>query len=334
MSNINWGVIGFGIFTDNHMGPAIAGTKGHTLLALMGRSLNRVKIFAAKYKVKHYYDSVRKLIDNPDLDAVYVVTPNNQHHQHTILAAERGLHVLCEKPMAAKIEDAEDMLKVCNKYNVKLMIGNMMRFHPCHQWARDQIKKGILGEISEARAVFEYYLPQHSTNWRLEPMKSGGGAIVDIGIHCIDLLRYILGSEVTHVASFINTNSNPFPVDYNSAIILKFNTGAHGSITVSFNNKLPVNTLEFRGNDGYMILEGTLWRVPTGRVNVTTQRGTYVFESAENNQDPFVCQIQHFAECIKADKKPMVDGEEGLKDLKVCFAAYESAQKGFTVRVD
>jgi predicted dehydrogenase len=148
MSNIDWGVIGFGNFTDNHMGPAIAGTKGHTLLALMGRSLNRVKIFAAKYKVKHYYDSVRKLIDNPELDAVYVVTPNYQHHQHTMLAAERGLHILCEKPMAAKFEDAEEMLKVCNRYNVKLMIGNMMRFHPCHQWAREQIKKGILGKIS------------------------------------------------------------------------------------------------------------------------------------------------------------------------------------------
>lgn len=153
------------------------------------------------------------------------------------MAAEKGLHVLCEKPMAISLDEAERMVAVSRQNKVKLMIGNLLRFHSCHQWAKSCMEKGLLGEITAARARFEFYLSPEPTQWRFVPEFSGGGTIMDIGIHCIDLLRYLVGKEVTQVSAFINTQSHPFPIDITSAILMRFKDGIIGTVNVSFNNK-------------------------------------------------------------------------------------------------
>jgi len=324
MDNLRWGVIGFGSFADVAMGQAIANTPGHTLAAISGRDRMRVDRFAKKYGVGRSYISSSDLVSTPDLDAVYVATPNNVHCEHTILAAEHGLYVLCEKPMAVSLEEARHMTEACAANGVKLMIGNMMRFNPCHRWAKHIIREGVLGSITEAKATFEYHLSEKGSPWRLDPEVGGGGAIMDVGVHCIDLLRYLLDAEVTRVGAFVDTGSYPFPADISSTVMLMFESGAVGTVSVSFINKHPLNRIEIRGTEGSLVSEGTLWRDSTGRVSVETSRSKQTYESSVKVPDPYGLQIEHFAGCIKNDTDPLISGSEGFKDLAVCLAAYKA----------
>lgn len=313
------------------MGPAIVSSPGHELVGIMTRSIGKAQRYAEKHNVRYYYDSVEDLVSNPHINAVYVVTPNYQHCEYTIMAAEKGLHVMCEKPIAVSLKEAEKMVVMCRQNNVKLMIGNMMRFHSCHQWVKDCIKKGLLGEITQMRVKSEFFLFPEPTQWRFVPKLSGGGAIMDVGTHCINLLRFFVEKEVTQVSAFINTRSYPFPIDINSAILMKFNNGAIGTVNVSFNNRFPINGYEICGTEGSLIGEGSIGREPTGKATLFTAKGSQVFQSTSPN--PYVAQIKHFAQCIENDQEPLINGEEGIKDLRICFAAYESFKKNTAIAI-
>jgi predicted dehydrogenase len=334
MDTLHWGVLGFGAFADVAMGPAISNTPGHRLVAIMGRNRERVEAHARSYHVAHCFDSAEDLVRHPDLHAVYVATPNFQHCEHTIMAAEQGLHVICEKPMAVSDEEAGLMVDACRRNGVKLMIGNMMRFNPCHPWLRDQLKSGIIGEIAEARATFEFFLAPEYSQWRIDPEPGGAGVVMDVGVHSIDLTRYILDAEITEVAAFMETGSHPFPVDMHSAALLRFEGGALGTLFVSFNNKKPLNSLEFRGNKGVAVCEGTLWRESTGKVTILGEDGTRVFKPVPGTPNPYILQIEHFKRCIEQNRTPLISGEEGARDLKICLALYRSAKTGTVITLD
>lgn len=333
MKSLKWGVIGFGAFADIAMGPAISSTDGHELVAIMGRNKSKIQEYAHKYKTRFAYDSAEDLLNNPEIDALYVATPNFQHCKHTVMGAEKGLHVVCEKPMAVTVEEAEQMVSVCRDKGVKLMIGNMMRFNPCHPWLKDKLADGAIGRVSEAHALFEFFLAPEYAQWRVDAKVGGAGIFMDVGVHCVDLMRYLMGSEVREVSAFMETRDKPFPVDVNSAAMLRFQNGALGVMYVSFDNRNPVNTLEFRGSHGAAICEGTLWRESTGSVRVEVEDKTEVFEPEKGTPNPYVLQIEHFKRCIEQKTEPLVNGDEGLNDLRVCCAAYKSAEKGQIVQL-
>ncbi len=333
MKKLRWGIIGFGAFADIAMGPAITNTGGHELVAIMGRNKSKIKDFARKYKVEYVYDSAEKLVNNEEIEAVYVATPNFQHCMHTVLAAERGLHVVCEKPMAVTVDEAKRMVSVCRDRGVKLMIGNMMRFNPCHPWLKEKLENDAIGDVTETHAAFEFFLAPEYSQWRVDPDTGGAGIFMDVGVHCVDLMRYLLGSEVTEVSAFMETGDYPFPVDVSSVAIFRFQNGTLGTLNVSFNNRNPVNTLEFRGARGVAICERTLWRESTGSVRIEIEGKTKVFEPELGTLNPYILQIEHFKECIEKDRDPLVSGEEGLKDLQVCLAAYDSADGGQSVNL-
>ena len=156
------------------MAPAIAGTPGHKLQAVWGRSTERTRALAHKYGEPRCAASPEELLGTGDLDAVYIATPNSLHAEWTVRAAQRGLHVLCEKPMAAGLQEAGRMLEACRRAKVLLGIGNMMRFNPCHGWIRRFIADGNLGEVTEAQGLFGYDLPAFfplaTSPWRLDPV--------------------------------------------------------------------------------------------------------------------------------------------------------------------
>jgi predicted dehydrogenase len=180
--------------------------------------------------------------------------------------------------------------------------------------------------------VFEFFLAPEYGQWRVDHRVGGAGIFMDVGVHCVDLMRYLMGSEVMEVSAFMDTRDKPFPVDVNSAAMLRFRNGALGVIYVSFDNRNPVNTLEFRGSLGSAVCEGTLWRESTGSVRIEVEGKTEVFEPELGTPNPYILQIEHFKRCILQNTEPLVNGDEGLRDLRVCLAAYESAETGRTVR--
>jgi 1,5-anhydro-D-fructose reductase (1,5-anhydro-D-mannitol-forming) len=326
---LRWGILGFGGFSDVAMAPAISAAAGHRLVAVWGRDPQRTQAYARKYGDVHCAPSAEALLQSRDLDAVYVAAPNFQHADLTVQAAERGLHVLCEKPMAVTLGEARRMIDACQRAGVRLMIGNMMRFNPCHAWIRDFVAAGNLGEILEAQALFGYDLPAFfplaSSPWRLDPRLSGGGAMLDVGVHTVDLLRWLIGKEVTEVTGLIDTRSHPAPIDWNSAAVLRFAGGALATVLASFDNSFRENYLSISGSRGSLKAEGTLWRQASGSVRAVTERGLFGYQPPAGLPDPYRLQVEHFGECIREGRTPLVDGGEGARDLAVCLAVYEAA---------
>jgi predicted dehydrogenase len=328
---LRWGILGFGGFSDVAMAPAICGAQGHRLQAIWGRNLERTQAFAKKYRVPFCAPSAEALLESKDLDAVYIATPNSQHADLAVLAAKRGLHVLCEKPMAADLAQARRMVQACQRAGVRLMIGNMMRFNPCHAWIREFIAGGGLGEVTEAQALFGYDLPAFfplaTAPWRLDPDLSGGGAMMDVGVHVVDLLRWLVGQEVKEVLGAIDTRGYPFPSDWNSVGLLRFEGGPLATVQASFDNRFRENYLAIGGSRGSLKAEGTLWRESVGSVRAVTERGVFGFQPPPGFPSPYTLQVEHFAECIRTGRDPLIDGCEGFNDLAVCQAVYESARR-------
>ena len=331
---VRWGILGFGGFSDVAMAPAIAGTPGNLLQAVWGRDPGRTQLLARKYGVPRCAGSAEELLEAADLDAVYIATPNFQHAELTVKAAARGLHVLCEKPMAVDLEEARRMIEACDRAGVRLMVGNMMRFNPCHAWVRELVAAGTLGELTEAQALFGYdlpaFYPPESTPWRLDPRLAGGGAMMDVGVHVVDLLRWLTGLEAAEVTGAIDTRSYPFPVDWSSSAVLRLGGGGLATVLVSFDNRFRENYLSISGARGSLKAEGTLWRQSSGSVRVLTDRGSQTYQPPPGWPDPYRLQVRHFDECIREGRTPLIDGREGLRDLQVCLAVYESA-RGRTV---
>jgi len=327
---LRWGILGFGGFSDVAMAPAITGAPGHRLQAVWGRNPERTQTYAQKYRVPRCALSAEALLESKDLDAVYIVTPNSQHADLTVRAAQRGLHVLCEKPMAASLAQAQRMVDACQRAGVRLMIGNMMRFNPCHAWIREFIAGGNLGEVTEAQGLFGYdlpaFFPLSSAPWRLDPELAGGGAMMDVGVHVVDLLRFLIGREVAEVQGAIDTRSYPFPIDWNSAAVLRFEGGALATVLASFDNRFRENYLQISGTRGSLKAEGTLWRESTGSVRAVTERGVVTFQPPSGSPNPYTLQVEHFGECIADGRDPLIDGREGVRDLAICLAVYESSR--------
>jgi UDP-N-acetylglucosamine 3-dehydrogenase len=332
---LRWGVLGFGAFSDAAMGPAIASTPGHLLAAIQGRNPERTSAFAQKYNVPFFTQDPKAVLSQKRADAVYIAAPNNLHAAFTVMAAEAGLHVLCEKPMARNLAEAQQMASACRKNNVKLMIGHMMRFNPCHYWAKDFLKSGGLGKVIEARGKFGFHLPTayplSTSPWHLDPEDAGGGSLLSVGIHVVDLLRFILGQEVRQVTSLMETRTYRFPMDWESSTVLRFEGGAIATVLSSFENLCGPNDLEICGTDGLMRISGTLWRESTGQVEVEARAGKQTYQPPADTPNPYVLQIEHFADCIHENTEPLIGGEEGVKAIAACMAAYESARTGKAV---
>jgi glucose-fructose oxidoreductase len=332
---LKWGVLGFGAFSDAAMGPAISATSGHQLAAIQGRNPDRTAAFAKKYNVPFFTQDAEAILSRKRVDAVYIAAPNDLHAPYTVRAAEAGLHVLCEKPMARNLAEARQMAAACRKNNVKLMIGHMMRFNPCHSWAKEFLQAGRLGKVLEARGKFGFHLPTAyplaTSPWHLDPQVAGGGSLLSVGIHVVDLLRYILGQEVRQVASLMETRTYPFPMDWEASTVLRFEGGAIATVLSSFENLCGPNDLEVCGTDGVMKITGTLWRESSGQVEVDARSGRQTYRPPTGTPDPYVLQIDHFAQCIDEGTEPLIGGEEGVKAIAACMAAYESARSGKTV---
>jgi predicted dehydrogenase len=181
------------------------------------------------------------------------------------------------------------------------------------------------------KANGEYDNPREASPWRYEPELSGGCAIIDAGIHIVDLLRFLTDQEIIQVSALVNTGPYPFPIDITSALSMGFANGAVGTINLSFVNKYPVSGFEISGSDGRLVGEETIGQRFSGTVTLITSSGSEIYHSEMANT--YAAELEHFTQCIENDQEPMISGEEGMKDLKVCLAAYQSARDKRTIDI-
>lgn len=336
---MRWAIIGLGEVAERSVGPGLARAKSSTLRSVYSRNAETARSFAARFGAQGAYDSLDEMLADPELDAVYIATPNNVHAAQAVLAAKAGKHVLCEKPMATSVADAEQMIAACETNKVKLGVVFQHRYHPAHFRAREIVAAGVLGEIQFATAqLCRGFERNHWQGWRNDPAVSGSGAIVAQGVHPIDLLRFTMGSEVIRVQAMTDEMASKRPLEEMLYALLEFANGTHASVVAG--SLLPHydNNVQIYGSKAKIALNGTLV-VPRadqeGELNVAgdvAAGGRTVFP-ARTGPQKMAEMIEDFTLCIVEDREPEISGRNGLQMVKIAEALQQSGRSGRSVQI-
>lgn len=345
---VKWGVIGAGGIADRRTIPdGIMPSKIAELTAVMDIEEARTKAVAAKYGNVKYFTKEEDLIKDPNVEAVYIGTPTHLHCGQTIMAAKAKKHVLCEKPMGMNAKECEQMIEACEKNGVKLAIGYMMRFHAHHQQLREMIQAGKLGQIVMGRAQLSCWYPPIPGAWRQILKLGGGGALVDMGSHCIDLLEMLIG-KTAEVCCFTGNLVHKYESEDCASVLINFENGAKGYVDSYFNipDASSKNILEIYGTLGSALGRGTVGQMPNGEMTAYLEKEMKGYDakqvraegSVELNIAPqpvgiYQAEIDDLSQCIQGNRKPQIPGERGLWNVKILEACYKSAKTGKVVKV-
>ncbi len=321
---LKWGVLGAGSVAQRRAMPAITKAGDAELHALLSRDTERAQRLAIAYGAKNYYITVDELLSDEVLDAIYVSTPVYLHCEQVVAAAERGFHVLCDKPMAMNTAECQRMIDACQANGVHLQICFLFRFHSCFQQIRSWTAEDRLGQIVQGRVPFLKPFPVPTGAWRGNPNQGGGGSLMDLGSHGVDLLRYILG-EVSQVSAFCNSVVHGYDVEETGTIMMRFESGAQGFVDTSFAAAGCDLVIEIYGTDGGVwVYNDDGWKIKLS-VNGESQIIDSQFE------DLYQLQFEHFAQCVTEGEQPIVTGVDGLRTNEILAAAYESDRTGRAV---
>ncbi|HEX4328589.1 MAG TPA: Gfo/Idh/MocA family oxidoreductase [Burkholderiales bacterium] len=338
MPTIRWGIVGAGEIAQRNIVPALGLAEGAELVAVMSRRLENAQAFAARNSVPAAYDSLDAMLANPQVDAVYIATPNNLHAEQTIAAACAGKHVLCDKPMALEAADCERMIEACESNGVRLGVVFQNRYHPAHVEARRQAQAGVLGEVQYASAQLCVGRPRgHWQGWRLDPAVAGSGAIVGQAVHPVDLLRFIMDSEVTEVQCMTDQQPSVRPVDDMSYTLLRFANGAHATVVAGTVVPRSANDVVLYGNKARIACRATLGTPPAGvSQSLAVEGDTAQLQqdhSASNSPQRFASMFEDFQTCIVTGRDAAISGRNGLQMVKIANAMLASSRHGKAVPV-
>ena len=320
------------------MAPAIAAAPGHELVAVMRRELDAAQRFGDRHGARRAYDSVETLLRDSEVNAVYVATPPHLHAHQTVLAARAGKHVLCEKPMALTTGEARQMIEACRASGVMLTICHYQRLNARHQRIRSLVEEGAIGQVTAARINFSERFPPQPGVWHHKPEISGGGSLMDLGIHCIDLLRFLCG-PVESVGALVDTLVDDSPVEDTATLLLRLASGAQAVVTSHWTtaNHEPerTNGLEICGTEGSIIAAPISAKDSAGTLQVVHGgRDTGLFDRTRGPAAARGAAGRVWRGGCRRQVRTRYPGEEGLAGLAVVEAANESARGGHRVAVD
>ncbi len=322
---VGFAIAGLGSLSMNQLLPALRRTGIARLAGVVtgtpGKGRRVVDEYGIPPDAVYSYDTMHRMADNADIDAVYVVTPNVLHLEHAVAAARAGKHVLCEKPMAGSSDDCETMIRECGDAGVKLAIGYRCQFEPHHRECIRIVRDGDFGPLKLVEAGLGFTIGDPA-QWRLRRDLAGGGALMDVGVYAVQTCRYLTGEEPVRItATEAKTDPVKFAeVDETVAWHMEFPSGAVGSCTCSYNAQ-GLNRLAGHCAGGGFTLDPAY---SYGGLQGGSSHGRFDFDQP----DQFAVQMDDFARCILEDRESIVPGDEGLRDLRVLEAIYESIRAG------
>lgn len=323
-------LMGLGSYA-NRVAEAMKDCKRAKLVGLISGTPGKLKEWGQKWNIpeanRYNYDNFDNIRNNPNIDAVYIITPNAQHHPQTLQVAKAGKHVICEKPMAVNAREAQEMVDACNKAGVKLLIGYRMHFEPNTLEVIRMRKDGELGKVMFFQGQSGFRIGNPS-QWRLNKELAGGGAMMDIGIYSVNAARYFIGEEPIWVtAQEVKTDPQKFKpgVDETITFQLGFPGGAVASCLSTYNMG-NLDRFFVNGEKGFADLQPASGYGP---IKGRTHKGEISLPHPMHQ----TLQMDGMAAIIFDNKQPVVpvDGVEGLKDMKIIDAIYAAVKSGSKV---
>ncbi|HCO94310.1 MAG TPA: hypothetical protein DIU00_10215 [Phycisphaerales bacterium] len=342
-TKLKWGVIGSGGIAGRRTIPeGITKARNAELSAVFDIN-QQVNAEVAKEYSAEAAAGINELLD-ANIDAIYIATPAHVHAEQVRACAEASKHVLCEKPLGMTVAEAENMIDLCRQKKIKLGCAFMMRFVAQHQSALQLIKKGRLGRPVYARAQLSCWYPPIEGAWRQDPVTGGGGSLIDMGGHCIDLLEMFF-RKIARVSCFINNSIHNYKSEDSATAMLFFENGALATVDTFFciPDNSSKNVLELYGSKGSILAEGTIGQGPAGRMKAfleqhgrdyDAQQARSAAEGLTIEPEPvntYQAEIEEFSRAVLDDREPAISGELGLRSQKILTACYESARLGKVV---
>jgi predicted dehydrogenase len=332
---MGYAIVGLGMLSINEILPAFAKCEKSKPVAFVSGHPDKANKLALRYGINpkniYNYENYGTIKDNPEVDIIYIVLPNFMHAEYTIRGFQAGKHVLTEKPMAVTPADCQQMIDAGRKAGKKLMVAYRCRYEPYNQEAIRIAHSGDLGPI----LVIEADAGWNATNpdqWRLKKDLAGGGSLMDIGIYALNGSRYLSGEEPTEVNAMIyNVPGDPRfkEVEETVNFQLRFPSGTIANCTSSY-GYYPTSHFRVIGTKGWLEMDPATW-YRDQRLKVGGTNG--IVEQELPSRDHFALEMDHMSQCVMENKEPLTPGEEGLRDIKLMMAIYESAQTGKTVKV-
>lgn len=335
-NQLGFGIIGCGVISKWHA-RAVLGDERAVLIGAADRNPKNVEDFVRQFPCRSFA-SVEELLSCPEIDVVCICTPSGLHAPLAVQAAKAGKHIVVEKPVAITLSQLEEMTAVCQAYHRKVCVISQLRFAPAVRFVKKAIEEGALGDLIAGDVSMKYYRsPEYyaSGGWRGTWSMDGGGALMNQGIHGVDLLQYLMG-PVRSVSCVASTLRHSIEVEDTANILVEYESGAVGVIqgTTSVFPGYP-RLLSLHGTKGSVILkEDTIlqWDVPEYSVPEELLEGTSKYNSYQDPGDFTTeyheLQIADMITAILEDREPVINLEEGKKAVELILMSYKAAESG------
>lgn len=326
---VRFGIVGFGLHAVKRMMPAFAQAKNSKAVALSRRTMEKAEESSAEWHIPLAYDSATELACSTEVDAVFVTTPNKFHFADVLTVIAAGKPVLCEKPLAMNADECRQMVEAARKAGVPFGVAHVFRFEDSVRGIRKRIQAGQIGTPIFARS--EFCFPggaEHPRKWLHDMDIAGGGPIMDIGVHCVDTLRYILQDEIIKVSAHGTHDQLSGSMEAAATLLLEFSRGTLGTVSVSFRSGYRT-PLEFVGTDGILFADNGL--TVERPINIQLLSNGQVIESETVfNTSAYTTMLDSFADSLEGKGKFPAPAEEGWQNQEVLDAAYRSIKNGTT----
>ncbi len=328
---VRYAVVGLGYIAQEAVIPAFDRAKNSRLAALVSDDPVKLAELGNRHQIAYTwsYAEYDACLASGEIDAVYIALPNHLHHEYAVRAAEAGIHVLCEKPMALTELDCESMIRAAEMGNARLMVGYRLHFQPANLQAIEIIRSGKIGSPRIVTSAFAMQVQMKDGDIRLR-RETGGGSLWDLGVYCVNASRYLFESEPIEVTAFRADGGDPRFREVDEAVgaTLKFPGGRLATFVSSFGAS-GVSHYEVVGTRGSLRVENAYDYGKPGRHVLTVdgheQRQTF------RRTDQFAAEIQYFSNCVLTGATPEPGGIEGLIDVSIVRALYRSAETGRSV---
>ncbi len=331
---VGYAVVGLGRIAEWAVLPAFRHSKKAKLIALVSGDEKKAKRLAVKFGASDYYtyEDYALCLSHPKIDAVYIATNNSTHAEYTLRAAAAGKHVLCEKPMATTTEECQRMVEGCRANRVLLMIAYRKYFEPASLALKKLVTSGKLGRLKVIHSAFTILLGPKAPAWQIDRKLAGGGSLVDVGVYCVNSVRWLTGKEPLEAWAYSWTMAPKrfSEVEENIAFRLTFPEGLVLQATASF-GAAQASFLHIHGEKGWAALDPAFAYDEERRL--FGKIGSRWFEKKFRLMDEFALELDAFADCIRRNRDPEPDGQEGLHDVAVMQAIYRSARENRPIRI-
>lgn len=332
---IGWGLIGASTIARQWMIPAINAQQDSRVVAISSGSPDRAKSYAAEFGIARAFEQSADVLTDPGVQVVYISTTNEQHAPLAIAAANAGKHVLCEKPLALTVTDARRMIAACRQAGVVLGTNHHLRNAVTHRTLRRLIAENAVGDVLSARVFHAVHLPPALQGWRIDRPDAGGGVILDITVHDVDTLRFVLGDDDVEEATALTAAHGLAQHGLEDTVmgVLRFQSGVLVQFHDAFTTRFAGTGLEIHGSSGSLIARNVMTQQALGEIILRTESGEEIISLAEPT-NLYERSVARFNSAVQGQGVPAASGEDGMKSLATALAVRASAAEGRAVRVN